>query len=286
MAKLCDYTTGETIREATEAERFASIEAAALDGRQLAHVANGSYGDEPRAWLQACKIVGVKPRFAWQGIVNVLGDHGSVVPPMRARTPEDSFWGEIDIVADLVRPVALAEASTVAPIGPTRTSAPESIAEFFVRTDLSRGAIRESASASEKAGRRHAASAQRAPTSKRVVNSLRPRSASDNGLRGLGGRDSARAAFRSGPNRLTTKSPTGETTMPKLQWALASMLSLSGWRLDVLLVRVTSFSRVLFVGLAWAVSPPAPQLDEGRMVIDAVFEVQDVEPVSSLVPLE
>lgn len=74
--------------------------------------------------------------------------------------------------------------------------------------------------------------------------------------------------------------------MPKLQWALASMLSLSGWRLDVLLVRVTSFSRVLFVGLAWAVSPPAPQLDEGRMVIDAVFEVQDVEPVSSLVPLE
>jgi hypothetical protein len=63
--------------------------------------------------------------------------------------------------------------------------------------------------------------------------------------------------------------------MPRLQWILASMLGPSGWRLDVLMVRVTSFSRVLFVGLAWAVSPPAAQLDEGRTVIDAAFEVQD-----------
>jgi hypothetical protein len=61
--------------------------------------------------------------------------------------------------------------------------------------------------------------------------------------------------------------------MPKLQWILASMLGPSGWRLDVLMVRVTSFSRVLFVGLAWAVSPPAAQFDEGRTVIDAAFEV-------------
>lgn len=57
--------------------------------------------------------------------------------------------------------------------------------------------------------------------------------------------------------------------MPNVEWILGSILSLSGWRLDVLLVRVTSFSRVLFVGLAFAVSPPAPQLVSPDVRMDA-----------------
>lgn len=75
--------------------------------------------------------------------------------------------------------------------------------------------------------------------------------------------------------------------MLNIEWILGSILSpFSGFRLDILLVRVTSFSRVLFVGLVWAVSPPAPQLDEGRSVIDAAFEVSECdesEPADILV---
>jgi hypothetical protein len=63
--------------------------------------------------------------------------------------------------------------------------------------------------------------------------------------------------------------------MPQLEWILGSMLSLSGWRLDVLLVRVTSFSRVLFVGVAFTVSPPAPQLERARETFDTTFEVYE-----------
>jgi hypothetical protein len=66
--------------------------------------------------------------------------------------------------------------------------------------------------------------------------------------------------------------------MPTLEWILGSMISLSGWRLDVLLVRVTQFGRVLFSGFTIAISPPAPQLPE-RTTIDAVFSVQDETPV-------
>jgi hypothetical protein len=64
--------------------------------------------------------------------------------------------------------------------------------------------------------------------------------------------------------------------MAHVEWILGSVLSLSGWRLDILLVRVTSFARVLFVGVAYAISPPAPRLEstdirmDARTVIDTV----------------
>ena len=57
--------------------------------------------------------------------------------------------------------------------------------------------------------------------------------------------------------------------MPNVEWILGSILSLSGWRLDILLVRVTSFARVLFVGVAYAVSPPAPRLESPDVRVDA-----------------
>lgn len=62
--------------------------------------------------------------------------------------------------------------------------------------------------------------------------------------------------------------------MPNVEWILGSILSLSGWRLDILLVRVTIFARVLFVGVAYAVSPLAPRLTEPREYIDAAYEVR------------
>lgn len=66
--------------------------------------------------------------------------------------------------------------------------------------------------------------------------------------------------------------------MLHIEWILGSILSpFSGFRLDVLLVRVTSFARVLFVGLAYAVSPPAPRLADGRTVIEATYEVRECD---------
>jgi hypothetical protein len=59
-----------------------------------------------------------------------------------------------------------------------------------------------------------------------------------------------------------------EYPMAKLEWILGSVLSLSGWRLDILLVRVTSFARVLFVGVAYAISPPAPRLESADVLTD------------------
>lgn len=72
--------------------------------------------------------------------------------------------------------------------------------------------------------------------------------------------------------------------MHKVQWILGSILSLSGWRLDILLVRVTSFSRVLFFGFACAVSPPAPQLTSGPVVIDTVGEAVESDEDRADVP--
>jgi hypothetical protein len=72
--------------------------------------------------------------------------------------------------------------------------------------------------------------------------------------------------------------------MANVEWILGSILSLSGWRLDILLVRVTRFARVLFVGIAYAVSPPAPRLVspdvrmDARTVIDTVgYAVEETD---------
>lgn len=66
--------------------------------------------------------------------------------------------------------------------------------------------------------------------------------------------------------------------MLHIEWILGSILSpFSGVRMDVLLVRVTSFARVLFVGLACAVSPPAQRFADGRTVIDAAYEVRECD---------
>ena len=71
--------------------------------------------------------------------------------------------------------------------------------------------------------------------------------------------------------------------MPNVEWILGSILSLSGWRLDILLVRVTSFARVLFVGVAYAISPPVARIEsatrmDARTVIDTVgYAVEETE---------
>lgn len=58
--------------------------------------------------------------------------------------------------------------------------------------------------------------------------------------------------------------------MLRIEWILGSILSpFSGFRLDILLIRVTSFARVLFVGVACAVSPPAPRLVSPDVRLDA-----------------
>lgn len=59
--------------------------------------------------------------------------------------------------------------------------------------------------------------------------------------------------------------------MPKLEWILASVVSWSGFRLDVLFVRVVRAGVVLFAGVAMTVSPPVARLGQ-RVVIDTVGE--------------
>jgi len=63
--------------------------------------------------------------------------------------------------------------------------------------------------------------------------------------------------------------------MPILDWILGSVLMPSGWRLEVLFVRVTRLAETLFVGLTWQLLPPRASLPE-RQTFDADFEVFDV----------
>ena len=66
------------------------------------------------------------------------------------------------------------------------------------------------------------------------------------------------------------KTPTIELVL------LGSVILATGQRLDVLLVRVTIFSHVVFVGIAFMARPLGRQLERRRTVIDAQFEVEYV----------
>ncbi len=79
--------------------------------------------------------------------------------------------------------------------------------------------------------------------------------------------------------------------MAQLEWILGSVLSLSGWRLDVLFVRVVRAGVVLFAGLAFAVSPPVPHLAstdarmDARTVIDTVgYAVEETDECVNVMP--
>ena len=96
------------ITNATKPDKEANCRAAGaeLDARQRGHAADGQYGADVRAWHQACGIVGVAARFAWTGIVNSLGDHGSVSPPVKPFPLDEAFLSACEIVADLIAPIA------------------------------------------------------------------------------------------------------------------------------------------------------------------------------------
>jgi hypothetical protein len=76
-----------------------------------------------------------------------------------------------------------------------------------------------------------------------------------------------------------------ETTMrPRIEWLLASMVSWTGFRLDVFMVRVMHAGVVLFAGVAFMVTLPVARLDEGRAFIDTVgvsAEDADTETVDA-----
>lgn len=54
-----------------------------LEPRQLRQVERGDYGALPQAYLAAAREAGIPPLFGWSGVVNAMGDHGSVSIPRR-----------------------------------------------------------------------------------------------------------------------------------------------------------------------------------------------------------
>jgi len=60
-----------------------------LDARQYAQVLRGEYGSAAQAWGEVHEAYGHRARFAWDGIENALGDHGSVRPSWKPRTENE-----------------------------------------------------------------------------------------------------------------------------------------------------------------------------------------------------
>lgn len=58
---------------------------AELDTRQLGFVFAGKYGPVAQAWAILCRDLGLPLRFAWEGVINELGDHNSVAPAFKPK---------------------------------------------------------------------------------------------------------------------------------------------------------------------------------------------------------
>lgn len=63
-----------------------------LEPRQYAQARAGDYGMVVRAYAEAAESIGIVPRFAWEGIINALGDHASVSPP---HNPKEADYNRI-----------------------------------------------------------------------------------------------------------------------------------------------------------------------------------------------
>lgn len=59
---------------------------ASMEERQLRQCLNGEHGDLVQIVTNAMQSNGYKVRVAWSGIMNSLGDFGSVYPPVNAKT--------------------------------------------------------------------------------------------------------------------------------------------------------------------------------------------------------
>lgn len=54
---------------------------AEVPGRQLAQIARGDYGELVQEIYEAQEVENLPHRFAYQGIINSLGDFAQVLPP-------------------------------------------------------------------------------------------------------------------------------------------------------------------------------------------------------------
>ena len=64
---------------------LAPYERGSSDPRQCAAVRNGEYGTLVQAYANACDEVGIKLTYAWDGIINGMGDHARVMPPWKGK---------------------------------------------------------------------------------------------------------------------------------------------------------------------------------------------------------
>jgi len=52
-----------------------------VEGRQLAQIGRGEYGELPKRIYEAQAANGLPHRFAWRSVINAIGDFSEVMPP-------------------------------------------------------------------------------------------------------------------------------------------------------------------------------------------------------------